>query len=235
MNEVLLAEDEPVSRRYLSEALQSLGYRCVAVADGTAALELARARRFDLLIMDVNLPELSGQEVLERLRQDKAAASHRTVAVALTADNSPGLQQRLRDVGFVEVGTKPIALGPLDALLHAAWRHAPPPEPPEPKVVWDDETALRASGSQGNIASLRELMLKELPAQRTTIVTAIDEGDLAAARNELHRLSAACGFCGATALANATDDLHRMLNEGIGETDTLSNFLKAVDATLHKA
>ena len=61
---------------------------------------------------------------------------------------------------------------------------------------------------------------------------AIDEGDLGAARNELHRLRAACGFCGAAGLAAATDDLDRMFSEGVGETNALSKFLAAVDALL---
>ncbi len=86
MHAILLAEDESVSRRFLEDALDALGQRCESVMDGAQALDAARARRFDLLLLDLNLPELSGPEVLSQLRSSADAASRHAPAIALTAD-----------------------------------------------------------------------------------------------------------------------------------------------------
>lgn len=232
--DVLLAEDEPVSQRFLCDAVQSLGYRCEAVGDGRRALERATAQRFDLLLFDVNLPERSGPDVLAALRRTSVAASRRTPAVALTADNEPPLRQRLLDAGFAAVGTKPISVGELATLLDLVLRGAGAEAVQyENTAPWDDRAALRATGGNRDIVSaLRDLMRKELPVQRAAIVAALDRGDVAAARNELHRLRAACGFCGATALSLAVDRLHAALDLGKPDRHLLTSFLRAIEIIL---
>lgn len=232
--DVLLAEDEPVSQRFLCDALQALGYRCEAVGNGRTARERATARRFDLLLLDVNLPELSGPEVVAGLRRTSLAASHRTPAVALTADNEPQVRRRLLDDGFAAVGTKPISVGALGTLLDSVLRGGGPEAAQDQNVVpWDDAAALRATGGNRDIVTaLRDLMRKELPGQRAAIVAAVDHGDAAAARNELHRLRAACGFCGAIALSLAVDRLHAALAAGTPDDSTLTPFLVAIENLL---
>ncbi len=232
--DVLLAEDEPVSQRFLCDALQSLGYRCEAVGDGRRALERATAQRFDLLLLDVNLPELSGPEVFAGLRRTSAVASHRTPAVALTADHETPVRQRLLDAGFAAVGTKPISVGELATLLDSVLRCVGPEAIQNENLApWDDRVALRATGGNRDIVTaLRELMRNELPAQRSAIVAAVDRGDVAAARNELHRLRAACGFCGAIALSLAVDRLHAALAVGNPDLNSLTSFLTAIEQLL---
>ena len=223
MNEVLLAEDEPVSRHFLDEALQALGWRCSIAEDGATALTLATTRRFDLLVFDVNLPQLDGFALLGRLRAEPSTASHATPALALTADHDPQLRERLIRHGFAEVGHKPIRLDDLERSIDAALGRSG-----TSAATWDDVAASRATGGHAEIvASLRELMRRDLPAQRDAISRAWQHGDEASARAELHRLRAACGFCGAAQLANALDDLHRQATP-----DTRRAVLAAIDAVL---
>ena len=204
MNEALIAEDEPVSRRFLDEALQLLGWQCSVVEDGAAALALASTRRFGLLVFDVNLPRLDGITLLSRLRADPQAASHNVPALALTADHDPLLRERLLQQGFAAVGHKPIGLEELARRIDAATGTT------SRVPVWDDAAALRAAGGQAAIVTtLRDLMRRDLPAQRETIARAWERDDAAAAHAELHRLRAACGFCGAARLAQAIDAAHR--------------------------
>lgn len=232
--DVLLAEDEPVSQRFLCDALQALGYRCESVGDGRRALERASAQRFDLLLLDVNLPELSGPEVFAGLRRTTAVASHRTPAVALTADDEPRVRQRLLDAGFAAVGTKPIRVDELATLLHSVLRGIGQEATPyEDMAPWDDPAALRATGGNRDIVTaLRGLMCKELPGQRAAIVAAVDRGDVAAARNELHRLRAACGFCGAIGLSLAVDRFDTALSISKPDRSSLTSFLTAIEQLL---
>lgn len=232
--DVLLAEDEPVSQRFLCDALQALGYRCEAVGDGRRALERATAQRFDLLLLDVNLPELSGPEALAGLRRTPVAASQRTPAVALTADDEPRVRQRLLDAGFAAVGTKPISVVELATLLDSVLLGVDPEAAQYENVaLWDDRAALRATGGNRDIVTaLRDLMRKELPGQRAAIVAAVDRGDVTAARDELHRLRAACGFCGAIALSLAVDRLHAALAVSKPDRNSLTLFLTEIEQLL---
>jgi CheY-like chemotaxis protein len=207
MNEALLAEDDPVSQRFLDEALQAGGWRCTVVADGTAALDHARRHRYALLVLDVNLPRIDGLTLLRRLRQSSDSASRNAPALALTADRDPALRERLLAGGFADVGRKPIGLGELARRVAHVLDGTPAIES-HPSILWDEAAALRATGGRGEIvAALRDLMRRDLPAQRDAIVAAWQRGDEVGASAEIHRLQAACGFCGAARLSQALSDV----------------------------
>lgn len=217
---VLLAEDDPVSRVFLVEALTSFGLRCDAMADGIEALQQARTTRYDALLLDLNLPGCDGTQILATLRADATAQSGRTPALALTADDAAQTTQRLRAAGFAAVANKPIGFDRLagalrDLGLHVGQARAAAAlnDPGQTLVTpWDDTQALSAVGGNREIvAALRTMMKAELPTQRATIAAAVQRGDATAARAELHRLRASCGFCGAMALAQSTDALHLAL------------------------
>jgi CheY-like chemotaxis protein len=226
MNEVLLAEDEPVSRRFLVDALGALGFDCTAAIDGSDARVLAFEHRFDLLLLDVNLPLLDGPALLAQLRGDRRAASHAAPAIALTADPDRVTHRQLQRRGFAAVGRKPIALEQLATLLDLARSDDGGERIPPPR--WDDAAALSATGGQREaVDALRALMLRELPGQRVRIIAALDVGNADAARAELHRLRAACGFCGAAALSAAVDALSARLAFGRTDAVGLARFFAA--------
>lgn len=225
MARILLGEDDPVSRRFLGDALQALGHECVAAADGEDALAHACRARFELLLLDYNLPRRRGDALLADLRGRNDAASRDAPAIALTADVDPGLHRRLLEAGFARVAHKPIGLASFAALIESQLG-----SPSAPR--WDDAAALRTTGGAPDIVeALRQLMLSELPPQRRAVIEAVARGDHAAARDTLHRLRAACGFCGATALAQRVAALDAAL--GSRETDArLAAFVAEVDALL---
>jgi two-component system, OmpR family, response regulator len=224
---ILLAEDEPVSRRFLLDGLHALGYAPEAACDGDEAFALARAQRFDLLLLDLQLPARRGDAVLAALRGDAGAASCRTPAVAATADTDPSLARRLRGVGFAAVVHKPVALDALAATL-AAVLASPAPR-------WDDAAALSAAaGDPAIVAALRTLLLQELPQQRRALLAARDRGDRSGARHELHRLRAACGFCGAAALGARAGALDAALAQA-GREASYAEVLEEIDAVLDAA
>lgn len=223
---VLLAEDEPVSRAFLCDALQALGVACDVAADGDAAVARAMATRYDALLLDLNLPLRDGLQILAAVRGDVRCASRATPALALTADASAGTRARLLAGGFAGVACKPIGVDALAAALAGVGLRAAPAGGGD-AAVWDEQHALAAAGGNRTIAdTLRRMLLQELPRQRDGIVDAITRGDGAAARAELHRLQAACGFCGATALLAAV----RALQGALGDVDTVS----AVDAIVFR-
>jgi two-component system OmpR family response regulator len=117
---ILIAEDDAVLADGLSRSLKAGGYAVDVVASGDAADSALAAQTFDLLILDVGLPKLSGLEVLRRLR-----ARHSTTPVLiLTAADS--VEQRVKglDLGADDYMAKPFALSELEARARALTRRA---------------------------------------------------------------------------------------------------------------
>lgn len=218
---VLLAEDDPVSREFLREAITACGADVVDCADGPAALELARTRRWDLLMLDQHLPALNGDAVLVMLRADPGAASRTTPAIATSAASDAETAPLLR-AGFAEALAKPMELETLRGLLqrHGCTRsHSP----------LDDDDALRACGSPDAVARLRRLFAEqELPKVQGELERATRNPQ--ALRPILHRLRASCGFCGAQALAQASAALHRALATGAEGGEVQASLLVFRDA-----
>jgi CheY-like chemotaxis protein len=203
---VLLAEDDPVSRNFLIEALRACGALVEDCANGTTALAMARARRWDLLLFDNHLPGLSGDAILTALAADAGACPPRPPAIAITAAPEDD-GDALLAAGFAEVLPKPISLAALRAALD---RHGGPTD-----VALDDAAALDVCGSPAIVARLRQLFAdEELPRVQDELDGLGD--DLSRFRPTLHRLRASCGFCGASALASASAALHHAVATGAG-------------------
>ena len=112
---VLLVEDNEKNMKLLRDVLQATGYRTLEADNGEAGVELARAHRPSLVLMDVQLPGMSGIEALERLRQDEGTAE--TPVLALTAQAMRGDRERFLDAGFDGYLAKPIDVTELIAIV----------------------------------------------------------------------------------------------------------------------
>jgi two-component system OmpR family response regulator len=117
---ILIAEDDAVLADGLSRSLKAGGYAVDAVASGDAADTALATQAFDLLILDVGLPKLSGLEVLRRLRARNSAVP----VLILTAADS--VEQRVKglDLGADDYMAKPFALSELEARVRALTRRA---------------------------------------------------------------------------------------------------------------
>ncbi|MGO9244017.1 MAG: response regulator [Verrucomicrobiia bacterium] len=79
---ILVVDDEPAIREYETALLSELGHEVLVAADGTEALELARAQRPHLVLLDIMMPELSGIEVCRQLRADPRTRDIRVIVVS---------------------------------------------------------------------------------------------------------------------------------------------------------
>ncbi len=119
MTRILLVEDNEMNRDMLSRRLQRKGYDVTMAVDGRQGVEMARAGAFDLILMDMSLPELDGWEATRQLR---AAAETRTVPIiGLTAHAMAGDRDKALEAGCNDYDTKPVELprllGKIEALL----------------------------------------------------------------------------------------------------------------------
>ncbi len=115
---VLVADDDPMNRLVAIESLKYLGADPIAVSTGAEALQAVAERPFDLLLLDVHMPDMSGIEATMRLRaQERVQGGSRTPIVALTASATAKDQQSCLDAGMDAVLTKPFRIEQLESVL----------------------------------------------------------------------------------------------------------------------
>ncbi len=103
---ILVVEDNPMNLELVSDILEAQGYRVIQAAEGRQALELARERMPELILMDIQLPEMDGLEVTRLLKNDPATRDLKIVA--LTAHAMRGDEERVREAGCSGYIAKPI-------------------------------------------------------------------------------------------------------------------------------
>jgi CheY-like chemotaxis protein len=116
---ILLVEDNEENRDALSRRLGRRGYEVVVAVTGLEAVAKARSEKPDLVLMDINLPELDGWEAIRRIKADPEAAG--VPIIALTAHALTVDRDRAREAGCTDYHTKPVEfprlLGQIEAAL----------------------------------------------------------------------------------------------------------------------
>ena len=226
---ILLAEDNPVNQRVALKTLEKLGYRADAVGNGAEALEALARRRYDLVLMDVQMPVMDGMEATRRIRDERSAVHDHTVPiVALTAHAMREDRDACLDAGMNDYLSKPIKPDELASTL-ARWAgQRPAPEPAaRPKLgapapegapaasardevmaadaaeppVFDDAVLLNLLGGDREAASeITAEFLKDAPLRVAALHEAVAAGDAALARRQAHTLKGASSNVGAEAL-----------------------------------
>lgn len=105
---VLIVEDNELNMKLFQDLLEAFGYRTVQTRDGRSALDLARTHRPDLIIMDIQLPEISGLDLTRQLKADVQLKGIPVVAV--TAFAMRGDEARIRQEGCEAYLSKPISV-----------------------------------------------------------------------------------------------------------------------------
>lgn len=106
---ILVVEDDPVHQLFATNALSKAGYTVTIAPDGLEAIKLFKTKKFDLIIMDGQLPKLDGCETVEKMREAEKGRNTYTPIIALTAHAIAGYPQRCIQVGMDEHLTKPIS------------------------------------------------------------------------------------------------------------------------------
>lgn len=119
---ILVVDDEPAVRRFLRASLSSHGHEVLEAATGQEALSAVLARRPDLIILDLGLPDIDGVQVTRRLRE----WSQIPIIILSVREHETDKVAAL-DAGADDYLTKPFGIGELSARIRAAMRHIPQP------------------------------------------------------------------------------------------------------------
>jgi len=244
---VLLAEDNELNQQVAVELLGDLGLEVDVAENGVVAVEKARTGRYDLVLMDMQMPEMDGLSATRAIRALPGLSG--LPIVAMTANAMHDDVQRCLNAGMDDHIAKPIDPNRLAAQLQASLvRRVPAPPapaaaaaPPDPGVL-DVETGLRLAGGR---RGLYERLLRRFAEGRTTsagrVAEALDAGDLAAARLAAHTLKGGAAQIGAAAVSALAAALEQSLREGApaerlqAQQADLEHALAALDEAVRSA
>lgn len=228
--QILIADDDPVSLRFLATALVELGCNATAVVSGSAAIDACMRRPFDLLLLDRRMPDLGGAMLLRALREQHIG----TPAIATSAELDAPMRAELQAAGYADALTKPITLDRLAQALAAnlrGWRDPRAQAAPRAVVhtdaaaLLDDAAGLASVGGDHSILrALRGLLAGELEGLCERLAALPSPAGLA---DTLHRLRASCRYCGAPALGDAASQLE--ITVRADATNTHSEFMRFSD------
>jgi CheY-like chemotaxis protein len=206
---VLLAEDNAVNQRLAVRLLEKRGHRATVVGTGRAALAALERDRFDLALMDVQMPEMDGLEATTAVRQrEKSTGAHLPI-VAMTAHAMKGDREQCLAAGMDGYIAKPLNPEEFFAVLEGLVPASGPPSSPRPG--FDGAKLLsRVNGDSELLAELVGLFLGECPSLMEQVRAAVAARDSARLRAAAHALKGSVSNFDATAAYDAAARLEQI-------------------------
>ncbi len=218
--QVLVAEDNQVNQLVARRILEKLGHKVTVVGNGREAVAAAQAGKFDLIAMDVQMPELDGLDATAAIRAwEKSAGTHIPI-MAMTAHAMKGDRERCLAAGMDGYTSKPIRIRELEQAIAQLVSPSKPAEGPLPEETREDgviDGAALLAGVDGNRSLLREivrLFLADCPRRLAGIKEAVRRGDAEALRIEAHTLKGSVGNFAAKQAFAAAQRLEIMGRDG---------------------
>jgi CheY-like chemotaxis protein/HPt (histidine-containing phosphotransfer) domain-containing protein len=208
---VLLAEDHPVNQKVAVRMLEHLGHTVVVAPHGVAALAALERDRFDVVLMDLQMPEMDGFEALRAIREREENRGGHLPVIALTAHAMQGDRERCLSAGFDAYLAKPIR----QADLQAALRPLEIGENPHTAAADPDRSLMEAlieicGGDEDFARELAITFLESAPPVLSAIDAAFKRGDRRELMAQAHALKGISRTIGATELAFASEKIEAL-------------------------
>ena len=225
---ILLAEDNIINQQVALHILGKLGFRADAVANGQEAVKALEMIPYDLVLMDVQMPEMDGFEATQRIRNSKFEI-RKVPIIAMTAHAMKGDRERCLEAGMDDYISKPIEPDELlkkietwadirkevPAIERKAGEQSDAPGKGQDNPPIDLDKAIeRAMGDRGFLEKLLEVFLTGLPVQVEALAIALEQGDAESLQREAHTLKGAALNLSAHGVATAALRLEQIGREG---------------------
>ncbi|HEY1931399.1 MAG TPA: MHYT domain-containing protein [Acetobacteraceae bacterium] len=248
---ILVAEDNPVNQDVITGLLEAMGCHVVTAPNGRSAVQRHAQEKFDLILMDCEMPLLDGFQATGRIRaleqmgaSEEQGAQRRTPIVALTAHALSDVRARCLEAGMDDFLVKPFDEEQVTAALRrwiGALERAPKPRKPVaasrgPAIDSDAIQKIRAMDRHGDDALLKRVVSQFLAAAPTLVATMhakFAAGDGEALWRAAHSLKSSAAALGARGLSQYCADIETLTRETGPEA--VKGLLNSLDAELAAA
>jgi CheY-like chemotaxis protein/HPt (histidine-containing phosphotransfer) domain-containing protein len=211
---ILLVEDNAVNQQLALLLLEKLGYRADVAANGLEALEALERQPYDVVLMDVEMPQMDGLEATRRIRE-RAPAANGPHVIAVTANALHGERERCLEAGMDDYITKPLRLAELAAALGRSDRADSDGLTPGVDVGVVRKLA-SSLGDEGGAAvrALVDAFRSNAPELLSSIRRGVADGDQEAVRVAAHTLKSNAAMFGASELTQLAREIEASASAG---------------------
>jgi len=246
---VLLVEDNTINQQVATEFMEQAGMIVTIATNGLEAVKAVGQAKYDLILMDIEMPKMDGYEASRTIRKDDRFRD--VPIIAMTAHAMSGIRGKCLDAGMNEHLAKPIDPSELTAAL-VRWIKPEARETPAPRRVQGEKQqaedlpeqmpdlniadALKRLG--GNRALLKKLLIDfadDYSDTSATLWKAVVSGDIEYIRYTAHTIKGVAGNIGAGELAKAARELEAASAGGLPDDDVLNDFETALNLTAASA
>ena len=217
---VLLAEDSLVNQKLAVSLLKQAGHEIVVANNGAEAVAAVKRGPFDLVLMDVQMPEMDGFEATKQIRAHEQTTGGRVPILAVTAHAMKGDRELCLAAGMDSYISKPIRAAELHQRIDEITATSARVDRPRPAAVaaddsWDWSTALATvQGSEELLREIIEAFLEEAPRQILAMHEAIKRSDAALLRRAAHTVKGAVRYFGADRAFKMAMQLETLAHDG---------------------
>ena len=217
---VLIVDDHDANRVLARRILERHGHQCVESSSGADALQKWRSQPFDVVVLDVQMPEMDGFDVLRKMREEERGSSHHTPVVTLTAHAMAGDRERCLAAGADAYLAKPLDASELLATVERLASRAPATEYPAAPAAELDQVDFtqaleRMDGDEELLAEQMKFFLNDGPELLDQIQKAIDEPNPRQLELAAHRLKGLVAAYDAKRAADTALKLEEMGRAGL--------------------
>ena len=202
---VLVAEDNEFNAQLLEQLLGRRGHRVRVAANGREALSLAGEGGFDLLLLDVHMPELDGFQVIRAIRERERTTGGHLPVIALTARSRKEDRERCLAAGMDDFLAKPIQVAYLWAAMDRAVGARRPTDRPGPGLLAPQVLLAACGGDAAVLDRICRAFQVRLPGHLKEVRDALRDGDASRLREAAHKLSGMVATFSTTAGSVASD------------------------------
>jgi signal transduction histidine kinase/CheY-like chemotaxis protein len=243
---ILLADDNMINQKVALRILEWLGYRADVASNGLEVLEAVRDRQYDVVLMDVQMPEMDGLEAARCINQE-LSAERRPRIIAMTASAMQGDREKCLGAGMDDYLSKPVHIAQLHSLLNY-WgtkiRQSFPAPTGAPFLFLNEEQRaqpaginftelfelrkMHVAGEADIVSELIGLFLYDTPARIANLRRAYNTHDHQMVKSEAHALTGSCANLGIYQMAAISAELEK------GERDGQGTLIQELEAEYEK-
>ncbi len=221
---VLLADDNALNRQLASTLLEEQGHSCLAVENGSLALDAVREQDYDIVLMDVQMPIMDGLSATRAIRDPNSGARNPAIPiVAITAHALKGDRERFLDAGMNDYIAKPIKLSEFYTTIARAMEGAPAleeiapdveihePEHPDP---FDRKTALDMLGGRKDLLTrMDEIFIRDVPGELEELQGYVNNRDWKNSKRMAHSIKGSARTVGAQRAGSIAEQMEFYCNQ----------------------
>jgi len=216
---ILLAEDNPVNQMVAVRLLEKMGHTTIVVPNGLEALLKLEEQEFDLVLMDVQMPEMDGFEATRAIREKETETKKHLPIIAMTAHAMKGDRERCLAAGMDWYVAKPIRPADLMEGIERLTQRSEPAQakpsatPAEDCIDWE-KAAANLEGDRNLLSEIARLFLDDLPPQMEAIHQAVEKAQADDLERLAHRLKGSVGNFAAKPAFEAALSLEKIGRQG---------------------